>query len=104
MSIIKIISKVLSQLEKEGDYLYESEKWFDDFWNKLRDTYCGDGIIYEEKGMLYRKFNVTFNDGISGTFLEEKDKCINIENVKLENYQKKELERKKYFILKHYNG
>ena len=34
MSIIKIISKVLSQLEKEGDYLYESEKWFDDFWNK----------------------------------------------------------------------
>lgn len=104
MGIIADLFRVVSFWVSEKDYLYQAEKWSDRMWNRLRDTYCADGLLLEKEGRLFKRFRVSFNDGTTGVFFDEEDGGISIDQVELETYQKKELKKNNYFIFKHYNG
>lgn len=104
MGILSDLFRIISLWASETDYLYQAEKWSDCIWSKMRDTYCGDGLLLEKDGKLYKRFRVTFNDGTTGVFFDEEDLGVPINEVELKSYQKKELKRNNYFILKHYNG
>ena len=104
MGIISDLLQFVSFWVSETNYLYQAEKWSDGIWNKMRDAYCGDGLLLEKDGKLYKRFRVTLNDGTTGVFFDEDDSGILINDLELKSYQKKELKRNSYFILKHYNG
>lgn len=104
MGIISELFRLVSLWASEASYLYQSEQWSDDIWNKMRDAYCGDGLIVEKDGKLYKRFRVTLNNGATGVFFDEEDTGISKDDIELKSYQKKELKRNNYFILKHYNG
>lgn len=104
MEFLSELFRIVSLWASETDYLYQAEKWSDGIWGKMRHAYCGDGLLLEKEGKLYKRFRVTFNDGATGVFFDEEDSGVPINEVELKSYQKKELKRSNYFILKHYNG
>lgn len=73
MGIISELFRLVSLWASETDYLYQAEKWSDGIWNKMKDAYCGDGLLLEKDEKLYKRFRVTLNDGATGVFFDEDD-------------------------------
>lgn len=104
MGIISRLFRIISFFALETDYLYQAEKWSDNIWNRIREAYCGDGLLVEKDRKLFRRFRITFEDGTTGIFFDEEDRGIPTDELELKPYHKRELEKNGYFILKHYNG